>query len=224
MDSDEVWNACKTVGEMCNLLAMTYLQQEDYSMTLELLKKAEILTERDLSAKAVTYNNFACYYRKQGKLHSALTYLEKALKIENSNECASYPADTHLNLCPVLSQLGRHSEALEHAQNALIMLQEELFTVTMNNDSDDAKVEQRADRISVLAIAYHNIGVEEEFLKKYDRSLQAYKKGVEIAETYLGPEHSITITLRNSYLAAKKSLSNKPGSILFLLYSEKRSR
>lgn len=27
MDSEEVWNACKTVGEMCNLLAMTYLQQ-----------------------------------------------------------------------------------------------------------------------------------------------------------------------------------------------------
>merc|ERR1711965_1183095 len=26
-DSDEVWRACKTVGEMCNLLAMTYLQQ-----------------------------------------------------------------------------------------------------------------------------------------------------------------------------------------------------
>lgn len=26
-DSEEVWRACKTVGEMCNLLAMTYLQQ-----------------------------------------------------------------------------------------------------------------------------------------------------------------------------------------------------
>ena len=46
-DSDEVWRACKTVGEMCNLLAMTYLQQDDFAMVLELLKKAEILTERD---------------------------------------------------------------------------------------------------------------------------------------------------------------------------------
>lgn len=26
-DSDEVWQSCKTVGELCNLLAMTYLQQ-----------------------------------------------------------------------------------------------------------------------------------------------------------------------------------------------------
>ena len=38
------------------------------------------------------------------------------------------PADTHLNACAVLSQLGRHSAALEHAQGALILLQEELFS------------------------------------------------------------------------------------------------
>ena len=33
---------------------------------LELLKKAEILTERDLAGRAVTFNNLACYYRRQG--------------------------------------------------------------------------------------------------------------------------------------------------------------
>ena len=34
------------MGELCNLLAMTLLQQEDYNTVLELLKKAEILTEK----------------------------------------------------------------------------------------------------------------------------------------------------------------------------------
>ena len=43
---------------------MTYLQQEDFVMVLELLKKAEILTERDEAGRAVTYNNLACYYRR----------------------------------------------------------------------------------------------------------------------------------------------------------------
>ena len=76
-DSDEVWSACKTVGEMCNLLAMTYLQQEDFNMVLELLKKAEILTERDAAGRAATFNNLACYYRRQGKLHASLQYLQK---------------------------------------------------------------------------------------------------------------------------------------------------
>ena len=56
---------------------MRYLQQEDYSLVLELLKKAEILTEKDAAARAATFNNFACYYRRQGKLHAALQYLQK---------------------------------------------------------------------------------------------------------------------------------------------------
>ena len=127
--SDEVWRACKTVGEMCNLLAMTYLQQEDFAMVLELLKKAEILTERDPAGRAVTFNNLACYYRRQGKLHAALQYLQKALKIEGRLERVDNPADTYLNACAVLSQLGRHQSALEHAQQALILLQEELSSV-----------------------------------------------------------------------------------------------
>lgn len=38
------------------------------------------------------------------------------------------PADTHINACAVLSQLGRHQTALEHAQQALILLQEELLS------------------------------------------------------------------------------------------------
>jgi pentatricopeptide repeat protein len=59
---------------------MTYLQQEDFNMVLELLKKAEILTERDPAGRAATYNNLACYYRRQGKLHSALQYLQKVCR------------------------------------------------------------------------------------------------------------------------------------------------
>lgn len=26
-DADDVWEACKSVGELCNMLAMSYLQQ-----------------------------------------------------------------------------------------------------------------------------------------------------------------------------------------------------
>lgn len=54
----QVWRACKTAGEMCNLLAMTYLQQEDFNMVLELLKKAEILTERDQACFATIPTQF----------------------------------------------------------------------------------------------------------------------------------------------------------------------
>ena len=206
-DSDEVWNACKTVGEMCNLLAMTYLQQEDFNMVLELLKKAEILTERDLAGRAATFNNLACYYRRQGKLHASLQYLQKALKIESKLAKVQNPADTHINACAVLSQLGRHQTALEHAQQALILLQEELLSPP---GSDRPSAPPAADRIAVLAIAYHNIGVEQEFLKRFDQSILSYRKGVEVAERYLGAKHAICITLKNSLVAAKKSAATTP--------------
>jgi tetratricopeptide (TPR) repeat protein len=199
-DSDEVWKACKTVGEMCNLLAMTYLQQEDFNMVLELLKKAEILTERDQAGRAATFNNLACYYRRQGKLHAALQYLQKALKIESRLAGVQNPADTHINACAVLSQLGRHQTALEHGQSALILLQEELLSAPGMSGAQPPQ----ADRIAVLAIAYHNIGVEQEFLKRYEQSILSYKKGVEVAERYLGARHAICITLNNSLVAAKK--------------------
>jgi tetratricopeptide (TPR) repeat protein len=143
-DADEVWDACRSVGELCNMLAMSYLQQgpfrcrdswcgngvalaEDFGMVMELLKKAEILTERDAAGRAVTYNNLACYYRRVGRLHAALKFLKKALSIEARLEKVTNPADTHLNVCAVLSQLGRHAEALRHCQAALRLIQRELF-------------------------------------------------------------------------------------------------
>jgi hypothetical protein len=41
-----------------------------------------MLTEEGDRYRAVTYNNFACIFRRTKKLRSALTYLEKALEIE----------------------------------------------------------------------------------------------------------------------------------------------
>ena len=67
--------------------------------------------------------------------------------------------DRYLNACAVLSQLGRHASGLEHAQQALILLQEELSRVVGPMATEDTP--PRADRIAVLAIAYHNVGVEQ---------------------------------------------------------------
>lgn len=127
--------------------------------------------------------------------------VHQALKIEAKLANVQNAADTHINACAVLSQLGRHQQALEHAQSALILLQEELLSPP---GASSTTTPPKADRIAVLAIAYHNIGVENEFLKRLEQSLLSYRKGVEVAERYLGPKHAITITLKNSLIAAKK--------------------
>jgi hypothetical protein len=43
---------------------MTQLKAQEYSKALEVLKKSETMCEMSDKAKAMTYNNIACYYRK----------------------------------------------------------------------------------------------------------------------------------------------------------------
>jgi tetratricopeptide (TPR) repeat protein len=118
-DGEELWEACAHMAELCNMLAMNILNGGDFGLSLELLKKAELLSERDPASQASTFNNFAVYYRKVGKLHAALSYLSKCLSIESQLGVPGV-ADTHLNLCAVQSQLGRHEAALEHSQEVRV--------------------------------------------------------------------------------------------------------
>ncbi|KDO23909.1 hypothetical protein SPRG_10054 [Saprolegnia parasitica CBS 223.65] len=205
MERALVRHACKAVSELCNLLSMTFLQQENYAVTIELLKKAEILTEHLPEERATTLNNMACYYRRIGKLHGALNCLKRALEIELRIQKVSATADTHLNLCAVYSTMGKHPSALEHAQAALIVLHEELFS----QGKDLEQLDHRRDRVSVLCIAYHNIGVEYEYLKQFSHSVASYQKALGIAEQYLGPVNGVTITLTNSYTSARRTLQTK---------------
>ena len=74
-----------------------------------------------------------------------------------------------LNICAVLSQLGKHEGALQHAMAAVIMLQEQMLLnigVKSPKDPMDKNTDNKDDKRSVLAIAYHNMGVEQEFLKR----------------------------------------------------------
>merc|ERR1712178_436267 len=127
-----------------------------------------------------------------GRLRSALKCLGKALKIESRLKDVKNPADTHLNICACQSQLGRHTEALEHAQAALILLQDELFSSSGMETQGPPK-----EQVAVMAIAYHNVAVEQEYLKKYDLAIQSYTKAKEIAEKHLGPNQGITAVLKD---------------------------
>ena len=66
--------------------------------------------------------------------------------------------------------------------------------------------ENSKDRTAVLAIAYHNMGVEQEFLRSYPAAILSYKKAVNFAEKNLGPDDGITQNLRNVYENAKNEL------------------
>lgn len=143
---------------------------------MELLRRAVDLTETPsitadeeparVKLRAITYNNIGCYFRKMEQPREALVNLERALKLLNETTgSAEHIGDTHLNICAILSQMNRHHEALEHAQIALILLQEELYF-----DQNEGGVigDELTSRFGVLAIAYHNIAVEQEYLGRID--------------------------------------------------------
>merc|ERR1711988_1843302 len=207
-ESANAWEARKNVTDLCNMLAMNSLNTGEMDTCYTLLTRAEQLTANKSGApanerlriRAVTLNNLGCYYKKKGRLRSALKCLGKALKIEARLKDVKNPADTHLNICACQSQLGRHTEALEHAQAALILLQDELFSSSSGMEAEGPPKE----RVAVMAIAYHNVAVEQEYLKKYDLAIQSYRKALETAEKHLGPDQGITQVLQDVTTKAHK--------------------
>ena len=75
-----------------------------------------------------------------------------------------------MNICAVLSQLNKHELALNHAMSAVILLQEMMLRKKLDpSAAHDDEFEESAvvgskdtnkDKVAVLAIAYHNMGVE----------------------------------------------------------------
>lgn len=117
----------------------------------------------------------------------------------------------------MLSQLNKHELALNHAMSAVILLQEDLLFKAVNGEKKEEEEEEtiqlktkkkdpNKDRKSVLAIAYHNMGVEQEFLRSYHAAILSYKKAVNFAEKNLGPDDGITENLRNVYENARSEL------------------
>lgn len=208
--SQEVAGACRRLCEACNFAATTMLQQENLKGAHDLLKRAEQVSEKSDLDRAITWNNLACYYRRMGKLRTAVTFLERALAIEEHTGNAD-SAQTHLNLCATLSQLQRHADALYHAQSALIRIYEILSPLMISGELSSlprhgAAGDERHEQVTVLCIAYHNLAVEHEYLKNFDAAVCTYAEGLRWATRFLSEGHQLIGILRDSVEAVKGKL------------------
>jgi tetratricopeptide (TPR) repeat protein len=213
-----------------NSIAMSALYKDEYDFALELLRKAEAVSgaSRPLAAVRVqTLNNLACVYRRLDKPRTALNLLRESVTVCSNTGVEDGVAVTHLNMCAILSQLDSHEQALEHAQAAVMYSQKHLLSSRLRDqlarrsdgsggagagDEDVFGADPHAvltEKIVVLGIAYHNMGVEEEFLKRGDRCLQWYYKALQLANEHLGNDEELTTTFRESYLAAKKQVARR---------------
>jgi tetratricopeptide (TPR) repeat protein len=178
----------------CNKDGMDALRKGQHKAAFEQFKYAEAIliasqAEGDnTSLLAVTCNNLGCYFKKVGKLHGALSYLRRALKMEvelNTHEVTL--AGTHLNICAILSKLEKHDKAVQHAVCALDLINQ----LVAKSDPDNVS----QDDYSVLAIAYHNVAVERDFLQQYEKAAAAFQQGYQVAKRCLGEDHPLSITL-----------------------------
>ena len=106
--------------------------------------------------------------------------------------------------------------------SAVILLQEMVLAKRLDpqafqDEEEDLPAETSKDRTAVLAIAYHNMGVEQEFLRSYPAAILSYKKAVNFAEKNLGPEDGITQNLRNVFENAKVEVSSTLFEFLYFL-------
>jgi hypothetical protein len=54
--------------------------------------------------------------------------------------------------------------------------------------------------LTTMIIAYYNLGTENEFMKDYGKSVQAFSKGYHIALKELGADNNLTVTLYKNML------------------------
>ncbi|CAK8986493.1 unnamed protein product [Durusdinium trenchii] len=183
-----------------NTLGMKHLKDNNTEVSCKFFEKAEALTdpanlhmnpESRLVLRAVTYNNMGCFYKSFGKLHTALQYLKKAQKIEErSHGRCQNPAGTHLNLCALLSQMGKHQEALQHAEKALKKLEAQAHSQQPSQPAESVTGSTNSE--SLICVAYFNMGAEYEHLKKNNDALWHYQRAHESCLQELGEEHPLS--------------------------------
>lgn len=190
----------QTVLEL-NRNAMSLLKNNAFCDALTLFKKAmkiiKLTKDCELKFKllGISQNNLGCYFKRMQKPKTALKHLKKACENEKKADIDNVNrAGTYLNICAILSALGKHKIALEESQKALDLLE---------------KAESSPNLAATLVIAYHNIGVEYEFLRIFQKSLEFYGLAYETAIKELGNNHSLTKSTKLDYDTASAAIQPK---------------
>jgi hypothetical protein len=129
-------------------------------------------------------------------------------------------ACTHLNMCAIQSQMKNHKSALLHAECALAslsgqrqriqQLKRKLYTNANAYQASKECVRQGQMLessfnacTSLMSICYHNMAVEQEFLKQFHASSISFQQAQLLSRQQLGPENELTQSIDISFNAAR---------------------
>ncbi|CAL1137358.1 unnamed protein product [Cladocopium goreaui] len=216
-DHEEFLRSIESYVVSCNNWSVQCMSKGNFTAALELLKKAEAMTEADnvpnyqrrVVLRAVTFNNLCCYYRSRGKQNAALQFAEQCLRIEQHYKEAENAARTYLNYGVLLSTTGRNGEALEQIEKALAVL----------HDRERESPEVNLETSQMLVVAHYNTFVEHLRLKQNATGMQALQKALQVAGRKLGESTSqssnLTQKIKEVQIELEKRLEQKAASERF---------
>lgn len=206
--------------ELYNRLSQCSMNVDQLHQSIAYLQRAHHLTtytHKLTQQRIQTLNNLACCYKRLNRCSTALELLREALCIIlidtthlQYNDDMHYNesrATTHLNMCALLSQLGQHSQAIEHARASVLYCQKSLLPQSIDSHTTQQRV---LERIATLAIAYHNLAVELEYTRDYGGALIWYEKALSLAHQHMCDNTSLIDNFTSSLQQAQQlSLQNK---------------
>jgi tetratricopeptide (TPR) repeat protein len=195
----------KSLAKRTFQAAAQCLEANEGTQVLAALKLLEemLLGQSDIEAYVTEicelYNHLACCYKRVNNLRLTKAYLDKALDLSRVHKGAAIDrASLHLNMCAVLSSMNKHKEAVRFGGSAVQYAQEELVNLKLNGEMETTQ------KVTLLAVAYHNLAVEEEHLRNFDAALEWYDKAVNFMETH-GSKSSLLEEFHRSAVAAHKA-------------------
>lgn len=167
---------------------------EDPNRNLVLLQNVKLVLSQHpgvlVPQRCSLLSNLACTYRRLGKPHSAKKYLEKALEMmKNNREVLIDKASIYLNFCAVFSNLKRHKDALDYGTLAVQYAQDDML-----NLCNDLPESEQIQKITVLAISYYNLAVEQEYLNRNDDACEWYNKALKFLQKHQETQNLIEIS------------------------------
>ena len=167
--------------------------KEVLGKSLCLLNPGNVPERARMELRAITLNNLSCCKMKQGSPDGCLNYLKQALDIELTLYDERAPANlvsTSMNMTVVLSNLGRHREALRYAEKCAHLLQQlaksgtstDIGKVPTFSLSLDGPAENVGLDANIRCIAWYNLGVEQEHNRMPERAVSSYRRAQKYAE------------------------------------------
>lgn len=98
-----------------------------------------------------------------------------------------------------------HQKALEHAKRAVYECSFEIIKASEKKDKKalSGNTSEYPKKVTMLAISYHNLGVEEDYCGNFENAREAYYKAYEMMERANGPDDPLTKKFRRSYIEEK---------------------